>query len=454
MSDRRSVLDFISRQLGTRDLIWGGLRADDIEAISDLPQLAGSFSMVGGHDRGGAVPSLDFEDMTGVRPDLDAWDIDDHLDTPEAHEFREAILRRLAEPTALLPYRPSRFLSSILFARRDRCRDLGLFGSHQAVFEHKPWVETEVEGLGIPHVEWMYVADEEQPRARRMLSEGPIMLRASRSSGGTGIYRVDEPDDIARFWPHHPEAFASITPFLEGAIPMNIAATVWHDGVTMYHPSVQLIGIRECTTRPFGYCGNDFGLARDLGKATLDAIEASVVALGRWLRRYGYLGTFGVDFLVHRGTPLFSEINPRFQGSTHASSQLSSEAGESGVMLDHIAAMLGGDAPSERPLHEIAAALPDFAHLVIHWAGQPAAIDSAPLVTASWAPAAQCRTDVAAKPTVITEPGGVVARVTVRDRITNTGFDLVEPWLASVRSWAGSVEPSRPHPESSEGFQG
>lgn len=447
MSQRQSVLDFISRQLGPRDLIWGGLRADDIEAISDLPQVAGSFSIIGGYDRGGAVPSLDFEDLTGVRPDLDAWDIEDHLDTPAAHEFREAILRRLAEPTALLPYRSSRFLSAILFSRRDRCRDLGLFGSHQAMFEHKPWVETMVAGLGIPHVAWMYVADEEQPLARRLLSEGPLMLRASRSSGGAGIFRVDGPDDLARHWPHQAEAFASVTPFLEGAIPINVAATVWHDGVTLYHPSVQLIGIPECTTKPFGYCGNDFGLAREVDLSTLNAIEQSVVALGRWLRRYGYLGTFGVDFLLHRGTPLFTEINARFQGSTHASSQLSSEAGESCVMLDHIAAMLGHDAPAGRPLREIAATVPAFAHLVIHWAGQPAVIDSAKLVAASCALAAQCRTDVAAKPEVTTEPGGVVARITVRERITKTGFELVEPWRSSVESWTGTLKPSRLYPE-------
>lgn len=350
MSDRKKTLDFVSSRLGKRDLIWAGLRADDIEALSDLPQLAASFSIIGGYDRVGAIPTVDFEDLSGARPDLDAWDIDDHLETPAAHSFREAMLRRLAKPTALLPYRPSRFLSAILFARRDQCMDLGLFGAHQAAFEHKPWVETMVAGLGIPRVQWTYIADEERTLARQMLSDGPIMLRASRSAGGAGILRVDDPKLLARHWPRQPEAFASIAPFLEGATPINVAATVWHDGVTMYHPSVQLIGIPECTTRPYGYCGNDFGLARDLDRATLDAIEVGVAALGGWLRRYGYLGTFGVDFLAHRGKPLFAEINPRFQGSTHASSQLSREAGESCVILDHVAAILGHDAPRVRPL--------------------------------------------------------------------------------------------------------
>lgn len=432
------MLDFISRQLGPRELIWGGLRSDDIEAISDLPQLAGSFAIIGGHDRGGAVPSMDFEDLSGVRADLDGWDIEDHLDTPEAHEFREAILTRLAAPTALLPYRSSRFLSSLLFARKDRCLDLGLFGPHQAIFDHKPWVETRVAALGIPRVPWIYVADEEQSIAQRMLSNGPIMLRVSTSSGGAGIVRVDSPDLLAERWPHRAEAFVSVTPFLADAIPINVGATVWHDGVSMQHASVQLIGIPECTHRPFGYCGNDFGRVAELEDSTLEIMEESVTALGRWLRRYDYLGTFGVDFLVHRGVPLFSEINPRFQGSTHASSQLSSEAGESCIILDHLAAMLGHDAPVGRPLSDFARNTPRLAHVVVHWNGEPARIDCSPLVDALHRAPFHDRTDVAAKPTVLTDTGGVVARVTVREHVTTTGYDLGEPWVSLVRNWPGA----------------
>lgn len=234
---------------------------------------------------------------------------------------------------------------------------------------------------------------------------------------------------------HGAEAFMGVTPFLKDALPVNIGATVWHDGVTMQHPSVQLVGIPGCATRPFGYCGNDFGAAADLDAATLDAIEESVLALGRWLRQYNYLGTFGVDFLVHRGVPLFTEINPRFQGSTHASSQLSSEADESCLFLDHLAAVLGAGMPRPRRLREVARDLPLLAHLVVHWVDDDARLNGAPLADAfqrlPWA----CRNDVAAKPSVITARGGVVVRHTARARMTATGFDLASPWAGVVSAW-------------------
>jgi len=422
------MLAFISERLGRRDLIWGGLRSDDIESISDLEQVAGSFSIIGGHDRGGAVPSLDFEDLSGVREDLDSWDIEDHLDTPQAREFREALLNRLAGPSALLPYRPSNFLSAILFARRDRCLDLGLFAAHQALFEHKPWVETKIGDLGVPRVPWIYVADEEQRRVQQMLRAGPIMLRVSRSSGGAGLVRVDAPSELSVRWPHRPEAFVGVTPFLEGALPLNISGTVWHDGVTMNHLSVQLIGIPSCATRPFGYCGNDFGSVRDLDAGILDAIERNVEIIGRWLRKYNYLGTFGVDLLLHRGLVLFTEVNARFQGSTHASSQLSGEAGESCVILDHLAAILGRSAPRRRPLREAMAETPSFAHLVIHWTGETRLLDTGPLTAALRELPGVCRVDVAAKPGVKVAKGGVAARVATRDRMTSDGYSLTPRW--------------------------
>lgn len=433
MTSRRRALAAISRSLGRRELIWGGLRADDVEAISDLEQLAGSFSIIGGYQRGGAVPSLvDYEDLTGVRHDLDAWDIEDHSDDPATHHFREAMLRCFTVPTALLPYRPSSFLSSIVLARRDLCLDLGLFAAHQALFEHKPWVETQLARLKIPQLRWRYYADEEKSIVRRLLRQGPVMLRVSRSSGGVGLVRVEDPDLLEERWPHRPEALVSVAPFLDGAMPLNIGATVWTDGVTISHPSVQLIGVRDCAARPFGYCGNDFGLASELDIGVLDTIEGSVLQIGRWLHRFGYLGTFGVDFLLHEGVPLFTEINPRFQGSTHASSQISSEAGESCVMLDHLAAVLGQSAPARRPLRDLARSLPDFSHFVIHWQDQPAEVEGRTARSVLESEAGACRVDVVTKSGVRIEPGGVFMRVTTRTKVTSSGFDLLPRWAAAV----------------------
>lgn len=435
-TERQRMIGAVAQALEGRDLVWAGLRADDVVAISDLPNLAGSFSIVGGASRGSALDGIDFEDLTGVRVDLDAWDIDDHLDTTEVHEFREAMLRQLGGHTALLPYRPSLFLSAVGFARQDRCLNLGLFGSFQRAFEHKPWVELAVANeLKLPRVPWRYVADEEQLSVRRMLDDGPLMLRRSRSSGGAGMARVSSTGELSTLWPSNSERFVAVAPFLEDTLPINIGATVWREGVTIDRPSVQLIGMPELTDRPFGYCGNDFGIVGDLDSGSLGSLETSTLAIGRWLRDHGYRGTYGVDYLLHRGQVLFTELNPRFQGSTHASGQLASEADEPGLVLEHLAAMLGIPMPNSLPLEEVARATPPLAHFVVHWDGPTRQVDAESLLAPLQRVTTYLRADVAAKPTVNVDPRGVVARITARSRVTTNGFDLADPWKSILVEW-------------------
>jgi formate-dependent phosphoribosylglycinamide formyltransferase (GAR transformylase) len=439
LNDRRDILRFVEERLGTRDLYWAGLRSDDIEGLADLPQLVGAFSIIGGYERPTAVPSEDFELLWGTRMDVDRWDIDDQLEREAVHEFRYQILHRLRSPSAVFAYRPTRFLSSITFSRSDQCLYLGMFSEHQAAFDHKPWVESSLGELGVERVTWTYVANEERNRVLRMLENGPVMLRPSRSSGGTGLLLVSRPAEVDSAWPHQRDAFAGVAPYLEGAVPVNIGATVWRDGgVTCGHPSVQLIGLSSCTEKPFGYCGNDFGATRDLEGTVLEAVEHKTRIVGGWLGRHGYVGTFGVDFLVHDGVALFTEVNPRFQGSTHASCQLSVEAGESCLMLDHLAALLGAKTPLRESLRSVVRRLPTFATVVVHWQGDRRQIDVRQLAGELRAAPNHVRTDVQAHPTLPVDRGATVIRATTRSRLTTQGHDLAEPWCAILDRWKRS----------------
>lgn len=436
--DRASLVRQVEHALGYRHLVWAGIRGDDVESIADLPQLSASFSIIGSYRRRPSVESLALEDLTGRRVDLEQFDIDDHRTEPEVLTFRQAMLRALSRPSALLPYRPSRFLSALWFTRKDRCLNLGLFGAHQFAFEHKPWVETAVADLGLPTIPWVYVADEEQLDTIKMLDQGPVVLRMSRTSGGNGFVVVQSREDLVRCWPDAEETFVSVSPFIPDALPLNVGGTVWRDRVTVHYPSVQLIGLPQCVTRPFGYCGNDFGLARDLDREVLSRIEQSTIRVGHWLRTMGYLGTFGVDYLLERGGTLrFTEVNPRFQGSTVASGRLAVESGEACLLLEHIAATLGLSAPPSRSLAERLRATNPLAQLVVHWTGsEPAHLD--PTTLHRGLLSRHDIVDVTTRPDLVTDRGAVVARLCFRGRLTNTGFDLREPCASAVSHWVAA----------------
>jgi hypothetical protein len=432
--ERDALRRTVAGRLERRSLVWAGLRGDDIEAIADLPNLTASLSIIGRYDRRSPIDGIAYEDLAGYRPDLEVWDIEDHRDEPAAQEFRRAMLKALAQPSALLTYRASPFLSAIHFARRDRCTSLGLFGSLQSAFEHKPWVESSLRELGIPTLEWTYVVDEEQFKTTPLVQAGPIVLRKSRSSGGAGFVRVDRAEDIPVRWFETAEGLVSVARYVADAVPVNIGGTVWHDGVTVHLPSVQLTGIPACVARPFGHCGNDFGAAAHLDPEVLDQLEARTGEVGTWLAQHGYRGTFGVDYLVSDGIVRFTEVNPRFQGSTSTSARMSVGAGRPCLYLEHLAAMLGVPAPAQVPLRQLVREVDPLSSIVVHWAGATARRLDLTRLAARIGPLGGSL-DVAAPAVVEVHPGGTAARITVAGSVTVDGSTLDPALLAAIVAW-------------------
>ncbi len=430
---RARITRAISKALGKRQLVWFGTRGEDSESLSDIPQYSGAYSLIAPLSTRPSVKSSSLEDLTTIRPDLDTYDLDEHLRSPEVGALRDTLLHALARPSALVTYRPTVFLSAIGFSRQDRCQFLGMFRGMQNAFEHKPWLETSISALGIPAIGWHYVPDRDLLDMRRLFRDGSVMLRRSRTTGGVGLVRVDDPDDLEALWPEEDEAFVSVSRYIPDGVPVNISGVVWASEVSVHRASIQLIGLPACTSRPFGYCGNDFAACSLLDPLILDQIERSTRLIGTWLRCSGYLGAFGIDFLVANGVPLFTEVNPRFQGSTHLSCQLSIERDESCLITDHIGAFLGLEPPEQRPLREQMADDVDLAHFVVHNILDAAeSIDGSAVVAPFRSLNAFERADVLTSTRLTTEPNGTIARMTMRGSVTTTGFDLSSPYADLV----------------------
>ena len=423
---RADVIARIEAELGDRPLVWFGTRGDDVDGVADIANLSAAFSVIARYSSRATVAGHALEDLTGVRVDLDAHDIDEDAYIDPIRELRARLLDTLAVPSVAFTYRPSTFLSGACFTRQGRAHYLGMFKDHQSAFEHKPWVETAVAGLGLPRVPWTYIADSERDRVLPRFASGPLVLRLSRSSGGTGVVRVDDRDELAQHWPHPDEAFVSVAPYLDDTVPVNVGGVVWDEGVTVDLPSVQLIGIPEASTRPFGYCGNDFVAAQALPTSVIADIETATQRIGDWMAGQGYRGAFGVDFLVKDETALFMEVNARFQGSTHASSRIARSQGESCVMTDHLAALLHLTPEPQRPLPERLADAPPLAHVVVHHLDNTrSTVDASRFVAGLEALPGFRHADVVHPPGLQVSLGGTVARATFTRSLTRTGFDLV-----------------------------
>ncbi len=307
------------------------------------------------------------ESIKKTRVDLEQYDID--LDRSyETKKFGQTMMGSLSSPSVVMTYRPSNFFSSLFFPKIEKIEYLGLFHELQAPFEHKPWVESELKKYGVSTVPWHYYSKESDINLLIKITEKwPIIVRSSRSSGGVGLVVINTPEELIKHWPKKYGEYLSIAPFLEPSIPLNVNACIFPDGtISLHSVSLQLIGICELTNRYFGYCGNDFAEIKNIDPKMIDQLEKEVKLIGQWMANQGYRGAFGIDSLLFDGKIFFTEINPRFQGSSDISSQINKEIGLSDMYLEHIAAFWDLNPPKELHLRELLKEQPEISQIVPH----------------------------------------------------------------------------------------
>ena len=419
------ILGEVRKALRGRRLIWFGTRGEDGEALLQLPELEASFAVTAPlrSARLPAASNVTLEQLEGVRQDLDRHDID-RDGGAGALEFRRRFLREVSSRCAVVTYRPSHLASATAFSMIETMVLAGLFKDRQEAFEHKPWVETTLARRGIRTLGWQYVADEHQSRVERMLASGPHILRASGASGGVGVVRVDDRERIEELWPYDEGGFVGAAPFLDDSVPINLSGCIYSNGVVHLHPpSLQLIGLPPCTERPFGYCGNDFGAVALLDDSALRQLDTMANSVGAWLNSERYLGAFGIDALWKDGVVHFTEVNPRFQGSSALSAEIAAGLGVPDLFLEHLAACLGlAPTDSGVSLRDWAREQPALSHVVVH--------NTAPTALA-WRPGANLprsgdgvRMSQVLPTGIVARPGATLTRIVCERSVTATGFDL------------------------------
>lgn len=347
--------DSVCSLIEGRELLWFGVRGSDATAIDGNVDLKHCFSVLAPLNKS-RVSELCLESELKHRIEHNYSDIDND-NSREASYFRintkKIILEKLQKKSlTIVPYRPSRFLTSIYFPIQHQFQYLGNFFEFQQCFEHKPWVETCLSKEGIRTIGWEYLSDGYFHRCESMFDRDKrkFVLRANRGAGGTGLVLINSKEDLVKAELKHGDGFLGIAPYLEPNIPININACVTCDGKVIVHPaSFQLIGINSCINLKFGYCGNDFAAIKNLKTRIINRIENITKRAGKWLYNMGFLGAFGLDLIYYNDYLLVTEINPRFQCSTPIAALISKELGLPDLYMDHMAAFLGVQCSLKRP---------------------------------------------------------------------------------------------------------
>jgi len=161
-----------------------------------------------------------------------------------------------------------------------------------------------------------------------MLNDFPgvkrFVVQASFSCGGSGTWLVTERNYTQILQQLDPETPYAVSAYQEHSVSPNIHLIIYDQEVLLLPPSIQIV---EAGEEGFSYRGADFPLYRSLPSRFDTRLKLYAQRIGNILRRAGYRGVCGIDFLIADDVIYLMEINPRFQSSTFLLNRAIREAG-------------------------------------------------------------------------------------------------------------------------------
>lgn len=193
----------------------------------------------------------------------------------------------------------------------------------------------------IPVVPYIEVIGEILPAVKFNIGEkDTYIIQNIFSSGGHGTIKMSRDQCAQYIAEHHNLDRYLISPFLKNAAPINVHTVIFDDSCIVLPPSFQLI---QRDGQFFSYIGGDFRM--NLSAAKLDLIEKRASFLAEELRRIGYRGVCGMDFLLTDEELFFLELNPRFQASSFLMNKQLIREGKPSLIEMSLQAFSGCSAP-------------------------------------------------------------------------------------------------------------
>jgi ATP-grasp domain len=145
----------------------------------------------------------------------------------------------------------------------------------------------------------------------------PLVLKLKVGASGGQTYFVSTNDDFLKLQQVLNNDIVIVSEYVSGP-SFNINGFIGRDGVYLDQPSLQIIGVPECSSGKFTYCGNDFPTFYKHHQYATNEIKQVTEKVAGYMKDLGYYGIFGIDFIYNlKNKVLYPlEINPRMQGST------------------------------------------------------------------------------------------------------------------------------------------
>lgn len=172
----------------------------------------------------------------------------------------------------------------------------------------------------------------------------PVVIQTRRGHAGESTYFVRSPRELENLKRKMGDFTVKVTP-LKKLPTFSLDFCVTRNGIYSTQPFFQITGDPRLNPLPGGTGGIDFDLAAQLSVATKERIGALVEMVGAALKKIGYRGIAGIDFLVDdvNSRIYLLELNPRLLSNLGFVTQRQVEAGELPLATIHLLEFLGED---------------------------------------------------------------------------------------------------------------
>lgn len=294
--------------------IWIGLRASDYQMFTDLVEIDQIVSI--DTDDTNGVPLMSREALSKRRG---PWSNDELLAVTDIEQFKALCgkITALETPVNIYCYHSFSLLEEL-------AREYKHIHVHSSSIELRNRLDDKLQfidllnTLDLPRVLSFSNTINNLSFAEIVDKAGlPMVLKLKVGASGGQTYFVSTEDDFLKLQQVLGNEVVIVSPYVSGP-SLNINGFIGREGVYLDQPSLQIIGVPECSSGRFTYCGNDFAgfyknhpyLANDIRQVTQK--------LAWYMKDLGYYGVFGIDFIYNlKDKVLYPlEINPRMQGST------------------------------------------------------------------------------------------------------------------------------------------
>lgn len=149
----------------------------------------------------------------------------------------------------------------------------------------------------------------------------PVVVQFRRGWAGNRTFFVREKEEFDKLKARFASQEAKVTEFIKG-ITLTNNACVTRQGVLVSAPFLQITGVKELVSYPGASCGNQWGVRVE--PKIQEKILLLTKKIGEVMRAFGYLGFFGLDFLIEdsTGRVYIGENNARLTASVPFFTQL------------------------------------------------------------------------------------------------------------------------------------